>query len=329
MRGWKTFRQGARWLRSRARGRALVLGYHRIADPPSDPYSLSVAPERFERQVEAIRRHARPVSLGELRRSLARREPIHDAVAITFDDGYADLLTEAVPILERHDFPATVFVIAEALGREYWWETLARILDDRRPVPPRLRLPLEPVDFEWEARNGDPDARLRQELLHGLHRRLLPLPDEQRRAALEALSDWAGVSLEAPVSSRSLSAEEVVRLARAGLIEIGSHSRTHPSLADLPSDSQRSEIQGSKTDLEALIGIPIHSFSYPHGSTSAATARLVRECGYRCACTSRTDVVLPGSDLFDLPRFWIGDWEEDRFSRWLRRWSGRPGAGAR
>lgn len=325
LRGWKSVVQAARWLRSRAGGRALVLGYHRIANPSSDPYSLCVAPERFEQQLDAIRRHARPVSLGELRHALASGEPLDDAVVITFDDGYADLLTNAVPLLEGHRVPATVFVIAGLLGREYWWETLARILEPRRPLPARLRLSIDGGLFEWNSPGDDHQAG--RDLLLALHRRLLPLPDARRRDALETLSAWADVDPAEPPPARSLSAGEVARLAGGTLIEVGSHTRTHPALPDLPDDRQRSEIQRSKTELEELVGRPVPSFSYPHGRSSAQTASLVRESGYECACTSRNDVVRAGSDRFDLPRFWVPDWDGARFSRWLGRWLGGSHSG--
>ncbi|HKY60805.1 MAG TPA: polysaccharide deacetylase family protein [Gemmatimonadota bacterium] len=324
--GRKSVVQVSRWLRSRSGERALVLGYHRIASPTSDPYSLCVAPERFDEQLDAIRRHARPVGLGELRRALTNDEPLDDAVAITFDDGYADVLTDAVPLLERHRVPATVFVIAGLLGREYWWETLARILAPRRPLPARLRLSLEPDTFEWDSRGDDHDTGRRRELLFALHRRLLPLPDEHRRAALNTLLAWAGADAAEPPSSRSLSPGEVARLARRDLVEVGSHTSTHPVLPDLQDDRQRAEIERSKADLEGLLGRPVLSFSYPHGRSSAETARFVRESGYECACTSRNDMVRRGSDPFDLPRFWVPDWDGARFSRWLGRWLGRSRA---
>jgi peptidoglycan/xylan/chitin deacetylase (PgdA/CDA1 family) len=324
--GRKGFLQASRWLRSRSGDRALVLGYHRIANPSSDPFSLCVAPERFEQQLDAIRRHARPLSLSELRHALVHDEPLDDAVAITFDDGYADLLTEALPLLEKHRVPATVFVIAGLLGREYWWETLARILDPRRPLPSRLRLPIDPDTFEWRSPNGDHDPGGRRELLFALHRRLLALPDERRRATLEALCAWAGADPKKPPFSRSLSAEEVALLARQPRIEVGSHTSTHPDLSALPEDRQRTEVRRSKADLEALLERPVLSFSYPHGRSSPETAGIVRESGYACACTSRTDLVRRGSDLFDLPRFWVPDWEGDRFTRWLFRWLGRARA---
>jgi peptidoglycan/xylan/chitin deacetylase (PgdA/CDA1 family) len=66
----------------------------------------------------------------------AKRTPLWGAVAITFDDGYADLLANAKPLLERADVPATAFVVAGGLGRPFWWDELAALLGTvaaRRP----------------------------------------------------------------------------------------------------------------------------------------------------------------------------------------------------
>jgi peptidoglycan/xylan/chitin deacetylase (PgdA/CDA1 family) len=83
---------------------------------------------------------------------------------------------------------------------------------------------------------------------------------------------------------------------------------------------QEIEIQQSKACLEALLGQPVISFSYPNGSLSEDTVSIVKEAGFACACTSVRDVVWRGSNCFQLPRFWIQDWDGATFYRWLVRW---------
>lgn len=326
VRGWKGVRQASRWLRSRTGARALVLGYHRIAEPAFDPWSLCVSPRRFDEQLGAIRRHARAVSLRELTCALAADEPVQGMVAITFDDGYVDLLEHGLPLLERHGVPATVFVITGALGAEFWWETLARGLDPGRPLPERLRLPLDGESFEWDPGEDGRGAAKRRELLFALHRRLLPLPHGDRLAAVGAIADWAGFDPTGSPAGRSLGGADVARLAGRSLFEVGSHTRTHPALPDLGPEDQRLEIERSKGELEELTGRSVLAFSYPHGRSSGETAGIVRDSGYACACTSRNDLVRPGADAYDLPRFWVPDWSGERFSRWLARWLGRAEA---
>src|SRR5205814_7651707 len=114
----------------RAPALGLVLLYHRIVELRSEPWNLSVAPRRFEEQMEALRAVASPVALARIVRALGGGEIPDRAVAITFDDGYADNQAAALPVLERHGVPATVFVTTGFVGQplEMWWDQLERIL---------------------------------------------------------------------------------------------------------------------------------------------------------------------------------------------------------
>jgi peptidoglycan/xylan/chitin deacetylase (PgdA/CDA1 family) len=76
----------------------------------------------------------------------------------------------------------------------------------------------------------------------------------------------------------------------------------------------------NKQTLEALAGHQLNGFSYPHGSTSEASLRLVRDCGFTHACASQNDVVWRNSNPLCLPRIWIPDCTGDKFLKLLRRW---------
>ena len=322
VRGWKSARQVARWARSRLTARALILGYHRVADEPTDPFSLCVSPENFRQQLDVILHYGHPVGLGDLVEAMSSDARLDRSVGVTFDDGYVDVLTSARPLLTQARVPATVFVVTGLLGREFWWDALWRTLQIPNRLPDRLCLPMNGGALEWASPDAHSDAR--RDLLFKLHARLAPLSDEQRQEALGELSIWAGVRAEKPTTRRALEPDEVIELARGDLIEVGAHGSTHASLPALDADRQRSEIQGSKTDLERLIGRPVVSFSYPHGGWSPQTTAIVRGSGYARACTSTNDLVRPDSDCFELPRFWVPNWSGERFSRWLAWWLGHP-----
>ena len=63
----------------------LILCYHRVAAPASDPYRLCVSPENFRAQLRMLVRRADVVPIDEINRSSAQRRAV-----VTFDDGYAD-----------------------------------------------------------------------------------------------------------------------------------------------------------------------------------------------------------------------------------------------
>ena len=99
-----------------------VLMYHSIEDYDRDPFRVTVRPDRLDRQLRWLRRAGwRGVAVGELLRAreagTARR-----LVGLTFDDGYADFVTEALPVLARHGCTATVFVLAGRLGGDNAWD---------------------------------------------------------------------------------------------------------------------------------------------------------------------------------------------------------------
>ncbi|SEO92666.1 polysaccharide deacetylase family protein [Actinacidiphila rubida] len=109
--------------RSRTASRApWALMYHAVGDPRDDPYLVTVGPERLARQLRWLSRHGLTgVSMREL---LAAREQgrADRLVGLTFDDGYADFLTEAVPLLREHGHTATVFVLPGRLGGANDWD---------------------------------------------------------------------------------------------------------------------------------------------------------------------------------------------------------------
>jgi peptidoglycan/xylan/chitin deacetylase (PgdA/CDA1 family) len=91
----------------RGRASALVLCYHRIGARDV----LTKPAEDFRREMQTIKRHYECISLGELCRRLLADEPFRrPAVVVTFDDGYRDNFTAAVPILQSIGVPATFFV---------------------------------------------------------------------------------------------------------------------------------------------------------------------------------------------------------------------------
>lgn len=97
--------------------------YHAVCPPPPEnPNRIFTSPELFVAQMRHLkRRNLRGVSMRELRQA-ERRGNAKGLVGLTFDDGYEDFLQNAVPVLERFGFSATVFVVAGMLGEENNWE---------------------------------------------------------------------------------------------------------------------------------------------------------------------------------------------------------------
>jgi peptidoglycan/xylan/chitin deacetylase (PgdA/CDA1 family) len=316
--------------------------YHRVTELTNDPHLLAVTPKHFAEHMEVIRRHHVPTRLQQLVQTLRDGKVPTRAVIVTFDDGYADNLHEGMPLLERYDIPATVFVTAGQLGspREFWWDELDRLLLQPGILPEKLRLNISSSTFEFElgdastyteehyqrdqgwhiVRQDDPGPR--QHLFRKLLSVMSTLPGAEREKVIDALLAWAGATPTARRTHRPLAIDELVHLQKCDLTEVAAHTMTHPKLADISVAQQRIEIQQSKQALEAILNRPVTSFAFPFGSSAPETVALVREEGFVCACSTRSDVVFRGADPFRLPRVVIRDWDGDKFGRFLRWWMG-------
>jgi len=321
----------------------LILLYHRVAELPSDSQLLSVTPDHFAEHLEILRRYARPMALRDMVRALRENKVPRRAVAVTFDDGYADNLHNAKPLLERYEIPATVYVSSGYVdtSREFVHDTLEGLLLQPGSLPRRLELTFGEHTHQWDLgehahysedeyqknrawhvlKTEDPTAR------HSVYRSLCQLvyalSDAERRAALDVLMKWAGTRFACRSAYRVLGSEEIRILAKDGLVDVGSHTVTHPVLSARPSADQRDEVQRSKACLEEILDRPVSSFAYPYGTRSdytAETSAIVREAGYDHACSNFEGLARQGTDPWQLPRFLVRDWDGEGLASRLRQW---------
>jgi peptidoglycan/xylan/chitin deacetylase (PgdA/CDA1 family) len=290
----------------------MILLYHRVARLRRDPWSMAVTPEQFESQLATIHRLASVVRLSELQEA-ATGSAAKPVLAITFDDGYEDNLTIAEPLLQKFQIPATVFVVAENIlhGQEFWWDELESIL---------LETADRSGDESWQPW-GDwfPSEAHRTYREH--YEILFRLAPSERAEAMSRLRSWAGPRAHTRPEHSPLSRAQLRTLSSSPVIDIGAHTASHPSLALLPPAAQRDEIVRGRTAIENIVGRKISLFSYPFGKQehfSEETASIVREEGFRCACTNIPGMVRRDVDRFRLPRTLVPALEGEAFADWLR-----------
>ena len=134
---------------------------------------------------------------------------------------------------------------------------------------------------------------------------------------MDWIRNWAGALQSQAAGHVTIAGTEARKLAGEDLIEIGSHSRSHPSLPDLDPSRQRREMADSRAALEEIIERPVRSFAYPYGKYGRVTPGLVKAEGYERACTITPRHVRSGDDPFLLPRIGVSDWDGEEFSRRL------------
>ena len=251
-----------------------VLAYHGVRPdepaPERQPFAaLHVHAKELDSHCRLLRETCHPISLAEWRSTL-RGEAIlpERPVLVTFDDGYCSVWKHALPILLRHSIPAVVFVCSGPVeGRRLFWFDAVAREKGEEEVE---RMKASPLD-QWQSSS---------------------------RADSHANED----DLAAP-----LSVEELKKLAAQPGIEIGSHTVSHPILANAPYETQRREIVDDKARLETWIGKPVSSFAYPNGRPgqdyTASTVGLVGESGFDVAFTTRPGFACADESPLECSRF--------------------------
>jgi peptidoglycan/xylan/chitin deacetylase (PgdA/CDA1 family) len=266
--------------------------------------------------MEVLRTKATPVTLGDLVHGVGTGAARVGSIAVTFDDGYADVALTAKSVLQRYEIPATVFVVSGFLGRRFWWDELTDLIHDAPRTADGVVVQPAP---QFKVQLDLTSSTARFETLDTLYQHLLRLNEPSRREVLDELGEVTGVA-HAVNGAETMSDEDVARLASTDLFTVGSHAASHTPLGNLSDRDQLTELCESRRHLERITGRPVEGLSYPHGSIGANTAQLAHQAGYRWACSSVPDVARPRGDLYCLPRFWIPDWDGERFSRWLSWW---------
>ncbi|MCB0628219.1 MAG: polysaccharide deacetylase family protein [Saprospiraceae bacterium] len=332
LRKWKEL--AANRLRERTAAKGVILMYHRVERPEVDPWALAVTPGHFAEQIALLKKVAQPMSLAALSRAHRQGKIPERAVAITFDDGYADNLYSAKPILEQYETPATVFVTTAntVSQREFWWDEWERICFANEPLPKQLQLEFRGRSRSWELGEAihrqdaggmppwEAPAGTRLALYYSVWQELQQLGVSEREDALDQLKSWAGLDTGARSSHRPMSPDELRVLVAGGGISLGAHTVSHPLLSAHSPRLQKNEIENSKAYLENILGHQLTEFSYPFGGYNKHSVSLVQKAGFNCACSTKEATVWKWSNRFLLPRFTVQDWGEAVFESRLMRW---------
>jgi peptidoglycan/xylan/chitin deacetylase (PgdA/CDA1 family) len=294
----------------------IILMYHRVADIPVDPWGLAVHPMRFEEQIACLKRIRRVVHLHELLQ-LERKRTSSDKplAAVTFDDGYHDVYLNARPVLQRLDCPMTLFVTTGIIGKnaEFWWDAIARVFLEIEHLPESLTLEISGNECRWAVPLFS-NREARDRVFREIWGRLRALPHDIQTQLLAEIGRWSSCDLAAREMHRVMTAQEV-RSISDGLIAIGAHTLTHPTLPAHSADIQFKEIAESRRGCEELAGATVRAFAYPFGDHSDVTVRAVRDAGFDLACTVDARAVGRNDEPLTLPRIHVGDWKGDEFEK--------------
>jgi peptidoglycan/xylan/chitin deacetylase (PgdA/CDA1 family) len=295
--------------------RLLVPMYHRISAPGvADSASLleiqrGVPLQLFQRHLRVFRWFGPLLTLDEaIDRLHDRKCPLRSAVALTFDDGYRDTVTLAVPALRASGARATIFpVVRTASGsRPLWWDELTDILSrGRGNTSDALKAVSAILNGHTAVRTradvSEPGKSL-EATAEFLCQRFVELSDAQRDSALNVLASRLGVAVPNSASAGTYATWDELRSAAADGYEIGGHTVDHFVLTCEEPQTVQEQVAGSRTALEQKLQVPIRSFAYPNGRHDATVRALTAAAGYRCAVTVQAGINYAGTDPYELRR---------------------------
>lgn len=293
------------------RGRLSILIFHRVL-PQVDPlFPQEMDAQRFDVLCGWLGEWFNVLPLDQAVRRLKDGSLPQRALAITFDDGYADNHDVAMPILKKHGLCAMFFIATGFLdGGRMWNDT---VIEAVRLTKLRT-LPLQQLGVPGLVEMAVQSVARKQEAITQIIRAIKYLPVPQRLALTQELAALAQVT---PPTNLMMTSDQVRAMRRAGM-QIGAHTVSHPILAKLSEHETREEIQRSKHQLEDLLDEPITLFAYPNGKPgedyAAHNVQIVKDLGFEAAVSTAWGASSAQTDLFQVPRFTPWDQSPWRFA---------------
>ncbi len=304
-------------------GVGAILTLHHVRPPRPGRFQpnhlLEVTPAFLARVVRDLRHSGiELISLDEMHRRMTEGDFARRFVCLTFDDGYRDNLQWAYPILKEAGVPFAIYVptsFPDRLG-ELWWLVLEAVVSRND----RIGLVIDGRDRKFDCKTIAEKRALYDEIYWWLRSR----PSEaEMRGILRNLAAYYHVDIAAFCEELCMTWAEIAQLAADPLVTIGAHTVNHPALAKLSRDAVRSEMDLSRSVIEAALSVRPQHLSYPYGDRGSAATRefeVAAELGFKTAVTTRPGVLFPehSQHLMALPRISLnGDYQRLRYVRVL------------
>lgn len=304
-------------------GVGAILALHHVRPPRPDRFQpnrlLEVTPQFLARLVRGLRRSGLEfVGLDEMHRRMVDGDFTKRFICLTFDDAYRDTLSFAYPVLKDAGVPFAIYVptsFPDRLG-ELWWLALEAVIARNN----RIGLVIDGRDRKFDCRTVAEKQTLYHELYWWLRDRST---ESEMRDIVRRLAAFYQVDVPAFCAEQCMDWGELAQLAADPLVTIGAHTVNHPILLRLPKEAARSEMDLSRSVIEAALGRKPAHLSYPFGDRASSAARefeLAAELGFKTAVTARPGVLFRAHSqcLTALPRIAVdGNYQRMRYLRVL------------
>ena len=293
-------------------GMGTIFVMHRVVSSKADSLhqALTITDAYLDHVIKYFREAGVDfISLDEVHMRLTSgKKSSRRFIALTFDDGYRDNLTHALPVLRRHGVPAIIYVVnsAQALTLDPWWLRLERAI--RRYD--QLTLDWPNLEKRLIIDNLAKKTETYFHLSEYIHQDLV-----NNRPLVERILPKVELSDESLIIEHFMSWEELRQLASDPLITIGAHTLSHPPLSMLDETSAFTEMQRGRAQLEDELSGPVKHFAYPFGTRMECGHRefaLATRAGFATAVTTRRGNIFQEhrTHCMALPRYFLGGLDE-------------------
>jgi peptidoglycan/xylan/chitin deacetylase (PgdA/CDA1 family) len=294
-----------------SQGRATILIYHHIFERFDSEHRDGTDREQFAWQMKLIRRVFQPITIGELAATAKSGEIPARAVVVTFDDGYLDNYTQALPILKENGVPATIYVAVEAIESGYMWNEAVT----------RQILKTQSNELDLSRYNlGVYSTMTREEreaAVVNVVEKMKPLNPRTQKEIVAYVNEAYG---EVDLPRQMLTGEHLRSLAQEASITLGCHTQTHPMLSQIGIKDAEKDICKSRALLETYLLGPVEHFAYPYGKYGehfhAEHVNLIARLGFRTAVTTDWGTADSTSSRYMLKRF--TPWDDSPIRFYLR-----------
>lgn len=248
----------------------------------------------FRRALESVGRLFRFVAAEDVLAYFAGERELRSACLVTFDDGERAFLDHALPVLQALGVPAVLFVSPQVLaeGRPYWFQAVRGL---------RRELGDAQVKQQIAAALGCPAEQLAPYSVNAILKNL-------RLADIERVIESCQLSAKLATLDhpRNMTPDEVRIVAAGGLVTVGAHTMTHPTLANESDADAEWQITQSVQVLAAWLDRPVMTFAYPNGVSGLdfgpREQAVLRDCGVKLAFTTDTGFYSRRTDPLAIPR---------------------------
>ena len=293
----------------------IVLTYHRIGKINDDFNNTCVTEKNFEQQIKYLKNNFLIYETEELLNYKGNEV----AIAISFDDGFESFYNKALPILEKYNVPATVFITYSGnTENEFWMTDIIRMIFNGNFDKGYYEFNFNGYSFNLDMHTIN-DRLLAYQFIRKI---FIKSNVEQCNQILESMHLQSKIGWKARRNFRKLSKEQIKKLSKHRLITIGSHTSNHLSLGSQNKKGQYDEIINSKKKLEKIINKEIKLFSYPFGQTknyNEITKTILKDEKYIAAFNTLEGIVDSTNNYYDIPRYNsinldISEWKESFLS---------------